>query len=108
MLLIFFSLNFYIKTLGFENTGLLFYGSDEIKAKWISKILTLGRDDLFELLKDDEVENFLGVSEVKKALHVKKGLFLQPLELKKKLLEHRLIKIIESHINHYSMIPCKE
>ena len=67
----FFSLNFYIKTLGFENTGLLFYGSDEIKAKWISKILTLGRDDLFELLKDDEVENFLGVSEVKKALHVK-------------------------------------
>ena len=90
----FFSLNFYIKTLGFENTGLLFYGSDEIKAKWISKILTLGRDDLFELLKDDEVENFLGVSEVKKALHVKKGLFLQPLELKKKLLEHRLIKII--------------
>ena len=90
----FFSLNFYIKTLGFENTGLLFYGSDEIKAKWISKILTLGRDDLFELLKDDEVEDFLGVSEVKKALHVKKGLFLQPLELKKKLLEHRLIKII--------------
>ena len=90
----FFSLNFYIKTLGFENTGLLFYGSDEIKAKWISKILTLGRDDLFELLKDDEVENFLGVSEVKKALHVKKGLFLQPLELKKKLLDHHFIKII--------------
>ena len=27
----FFSLNFYIKTLGFENTGLLFYGSDEQK-----------------------------------------------------------------------------
>ena len=90
----FFSLNFYIKTLGFENTGLLFYGSDEIKAKWISKILTLGRDDLFELLKDDEVEDFLGVSEVKKALHVKKGLFLQPLELKKKLLDHHFIKII--------------
>ena len=90
----FFSLNFYIKTLGFENTGILFYGSDEIKAKWISKILTLGRDDLFELLKDDEVEDFLGVSEIKKALHVKKGLFLQPLELKKKLLEHRFIKII--------------
>ena len=36
----------------------------------------------------------LGVSEIKKALHVKKGLFLQPLELKKKLLEHRFIKII--------------
>ena len=90
----FFSLNFYIKNLGFENTGLLFYGSDEIKDKWISKILTLGRDDLFELLNDDEVENFLGVSEIKKALHVKKGLYLQPLELKKKLLEHRLIKII--------------
>ena len=90
----FFSLNFYIKNLGFENTGLLFYGSDEIKDKWISKILTLGRDDLFELLNDDEVENFLGVSEIKKALHVKKGLYLQPLELKKKLLEHRFIKII--------------
>ena len=90
----FFSLNFYIKNLGFENTGLLFYGSDEIKDKWISKILTLGRDDLFELLKDDEVENLLGVSEIKKALHVKKGLYLQPLELKKKLLEHRFIKII--------------
>ena len=90
----FFSLNFYIKNLGFENTGLLFYGSDEIKDKWISKILTLGRDDLFELLNDDEIENFLGVSEIKKALHVKKGLYLQPLELKKKLLEHRLIKII--------------
>ena len=90
----FFSLNFYIKNLGFENTGLLFYGSDEIKDKWISKILTLGRDDLFELLNDDEVENFLGVSEIKKALHVKKGLYLQPLELKKKLLGHRFIKII--------------
>ena len=90
----FFTLNFYIKNLGFENTGLLFYGSDEIKDKWISKILTLGRDDLFELLNDDEVENFLGVSEIKKALHVKKGLYLQPLELKKKLLEHRFIKII--------------
>ena len=90
----FFSLNFYIKTLGFKNTGLLFYGSDEIKAKWISKILTLGRDDLFELLKDDEVEDFLGDSEVEKALHVKKGLYLQPLELKKKLLEHHFIKII--------------
>ena len=90
----FFSLNFYIKTLGFENTGLLFYGSDEIKDKWISKILTLGRDDLFELLNDDEVENFLGVSEIEKALHVKKGLYLQPVELKKKLLEHRFIKII--------------
>ena len=90
----FFSLNFYIKNLGFENTGLLFYGSDEIKDKWISKILTLGRDDLFELLNDDEVENFLGVSEIKKALHVKKGLYLQPLELKKKLLEHRFINII--------------
>ena len=90
----FFSLNFYIKNLGFENTGLLFYGSDEIKDKWISKILTLGRDDLFELLNDDEVENFLGVCEIKKALHVKKGLYLQPLELKKKLLEHRFIKII--------------
>ena len=90
----FFSLNFYIKNLGFENTGLLFFGSDEIKDKWISKILTLGRDDLFELLNDDEVENFLGVSEIKKALHVKKGLYLQPLELKKKLLEHRFIKII--------------
>ena len=90
----FFSLNFYIKNLGFENTGLLFYGSDEIKDKWISRILTLGRDDLFELLNDDEVENFLGVSEIKKALHVKKGLYLQPLELKKKLLEHRFIKII--------------
>ena len=90
----FFSLNFYIKNLGFKNTGLLFYGSDEIKDKWISKILTLGRDDLFELLNDDEVENFLGVSEIKKALHVKKGLYLQPLELKKKLLEHRFIKII--------------
>ena len=90
----FFSLNFYIKNLGFENTGLLFYGSDEIKDKWISKILTLGRDDLFELLNDDEVENFLGVSKIKKALHVKKGLYLQPLELKKKLLEHRFIKII--------------
>jgi tRNA 5-methylaminomethyl-2-thiouridine biosynthesis bifunctional protein len=90
----FFSLNFYIKNLGFENTGLLFYGSDEIKDRWISKILTLGRDDLFELLNDDEVENFLGVSKIKKALHVKKGLYLQPLELKKKLLEHRFIKII--------------
>jgi len=90
----FFSLNFYIKNLGFENTGLLFYGSDEIKDKWISKILTLGRDDLFELLNDDEVENFLGVSQIKKALHVKKGLYLQPLELKKKLLGHRFIKII--------------
>ena len=90
----FFSLNFYIKNLGFENTGLLFYGSDEIKDKWISKILTLGRDDLFELLNDDEVENFLGVSEIKKALHVKKGLYLQPVELKKKLLEHPFIKII--------------
>jgi len=90
----FFSLNFYIKTLGFKNTGLLFYGSDEVKDKWISKILALGRDDLFELLNNDEVEDFLGVSEVKKALHVKKGLYLQPLELKKKLLEHRDIKII--------------
>ena len=90
----FFSLNFYTTTLGFENTGLLFYGSDEIKDKWISKILTLKRDDLFELLNDDELEDFLGVSEIKKALHVKKGLFLQPLELKKKLLEHRSIKII--------------
>ncbi len=90
----FFSLNFYIKTLGFENTGLLFYGSDEIKDKWISKILTLRRDDLFELLNDDELEDLLGVSVIKKALHVKKGLFLQPLELKKKLLEHRFIKII--------------
>ena len=90
----FFSLNFYIKTLGFKNTGLLFYGPDEIKAKWISKILTLGRDDLFELLKDDEVEDFLGDSKVEKALHVKKGLYLQPLELKKKLLEHHFIKII--------------
>ena len=90
----FFSLNFYIKNLGFEIIGLVFYGSDEIKDRWISKILTLGRDDLFELLKDDEVENFLGVSEIKKALHVKKGLYLQPLELKKKLLEHRFIKII--------------
>ena len=90
----FFSLNFYIKTLGFENTGLLFYGSDETKDKWISKILTLKRDDLFELLSDDELEDLLGVSEIKKALHVKKGLFLQPLELKKKLLEHRFIKII--------------
>ena len=90
----FFSLNFYIKTLGFENTGLLFYGSDKTKDKWISKILTLKRDDLFELLSDDELEDLLGVSEIKKALHVKKGLFLQPLELKKKLLEHRFIKII--------------
>ena len=90
----FFSLNFYIKTLGFENTGLLFYGSDETKDKWISKILTLKRDDLFELLSDDELEDLLGVSQIKKALHVKKGLFLQPLELKKKLLEHRFIKII--------------
>ena len=89
----FFSLNFYIKTLGFKNTGLLFYGSDEIKDKWISKILTLGRDDLFELLNNDEVEDFLGVSEVKKALHVKKGLYLRPLQLKKKLLEHGFIKI---------------
>ena len=90
----FFSLNFYIKNLGFENTGLLFYGSDEIKDKWISKILTLGRDDLFELLNNDEVENFLGASEIEKALHVKKGLYLQPVELKKKLLEHPFIKII--------------
>ena len=90
----FFSLNFYIKNLGFENTGLLFYGSDEIKDKWISKILTLRRDDLFELLNDDELEDLLGVNKIKKALHVKKGLFLQPLELKKKLLEHRFIKII--------------
>ncbi len=90
----FFSLNFYIKTLGFENTGLLFYGSDETKDKWISKILNLKRDDLFELLSDDELEDLLGVSEIKKALHVKKGLFLQPLELKKKLLEHRFIKIM--------------
>ena len=90
----FFSLNFYRKVLGFENTGLLFYGSDEIKAKWISRILTLGRDDLFEFLKDDEVENFLSASKVKEALHVKKGLYLQPLELKKKLLDHCHIKKI--------------
>ncbi len=67
----FFSLNFYIKTLGFENTGLLFYGSDETKDKWISKILTLKRDDLFELLSDGELEDLLGVSQIKKALHVK-------------------------------------
>lgn len=90
----FFSFNFYTKILGFKNTGLLFYGSDEVKAKWISKILTLQRNDLFELLKDGEIEYFLGPSKVQEALHVKKGLYLQPLELKKKLLEHRLIKKI--------------
>ncbi len=88
----FFSLNFYKKTLGFKNTGLLFYGSDDAKSKWISKISALGRDDLFELLIDDEIINYLGKSKIKEVLNVKKGLFLQPLELRKKLLKHDNIK----------------
>ena len=88
----FFSLNFYVKTLGFHNTGLLFYGSDDAKSAWISKISSLGRDDLFELLTGDEIKDYLGASKIKEVLNVKKGLFLQPLELRKKLLKHDNIK----------------
>ncbi len=90
----FFSLNFYRKVLGFKNTGLLFFGSDANKAKWISKVLNVGRNDLFEPLDDDAILDFLGTNKIKDVLHVKKGLFLEPLNLKKKLLKHDNIKTI--------------
>ena len=79
----------------YKQSGLLFSHSNNYQNEWIKSMVGLGRNDLFELLDQDQMEEEFGL--MSEGLKVKHGGYLFPRLLCKDLLEHSSIKTYYNH-----------
>ena len=79
----------------YKRTGLLFTHFNKYQTEWLEDMMSLKREDIFQLLQKVDMKNTYGLDS--KGLKVLQGGYLFPQELCKRLLENKNIEIYTDH-----------